>query len=85
MQKGWGYRYRYPSFGLSPEYKVHLHTQIFDLSYHSQGAINVDIAYDLPVYLRNFYYKQLIGLKERESKANKDSSSSSQKRVAKPF
>ncbi len=85
MQKGWGYRYRYLSFGLSPEYKVYLHKQIFEISYHSQGAINIDIAYNLPVYLRNFYYKQLREVKEKESKASKDSSSSSQKRVSKPF
>jgi len=83
--KGWAYRCRYPFFGLTQEYKVYLHQQIFQLGYYSQGAINVDIAYDLPVYLRNFYYKQLTEIKEKESSEHNKSTSSSSKRVSKPY
>ena len=68
MKKGWIYRWGYPFFGLPPEYRVSLYKQIFDLSYFSEGAINVDIAYELPVHIRNFYYKQLVDMKEKEKK-----------------
>jgi hypothetical protein len=83
MEKGWGYRWRCPSFGLTPEYQLSLHKQIFELSYHSSGAINIDIAYNLPVHLRNFYYKQLIDLKERENKES--TTNSPPKKTARPF
>lgn len=83
--KGWVYRYRYPFFGLTQEYKVQVHKQIFQLGYYSQGAINVDIAYNLPIYLRNFYYKQLTEIKEEESKEYNKTSNSSSKRVSKPY
>jgi hypothetical protein len=55
------------------------------LGYYSQGAINVDIAYNLPIYLRNFYYKQLTEIKEEESKEYNKTSNSSSKRVSKPY
>jgi len=67
---------------------LRLHEQIFQLSYFSNGAVDVNIAYNLPVHLRNFYYKQLVDLKEQESKAYKgeNSSKSTRKtRVDKPF
>ena len=85
MGKGWGYRFRCPFFGLTPEYKLHLHKQIFELAYNSQGAINVDIAYDLPIHLRNFYYKQLVDIVKKQSDSTQDSSTSSKKRISKPF
>jgi len=45
----------------------------------------VDIAYNLPIYLRNFYYKQLSEIKENEAKEYNKSSGSSSKRVSKPY
>lgn len=67
MKKGWKYLSGSTFFGLTPEYRVYLYKQIFELSYYSEGAINVDIAYDLPVYIRNFYYSQLTEIKKKES------------------
>lgn len=68
MRKGWMSLWEHPFFGLTPEYKVRIHQEIFELSYFSEGAVNVSIAYDLPVHIRNFYYKQLANIKEREAK-----------------
>jgi len=65
---------------------LHLHEQIFQLSYFSNGAINVIIAYNLPVYLRNFYYKQLVKFKEQENKSyDKSSSPPTKTKIDKPF
>ena len=46
------------------------------MAYHSEGAFTQDILYDLPIYLRNFYSKLLIDVKENE-KQQTDSASSS--------
>ena len=65
---------------------MQLHEQIFQLSYFSNGAINVTIAYSLPVYLRNYYYNLLVKLKEQENKSYERSSTPPKKgKVDKPF
>jgi hypothetical protein len=45
------------------------------LAYYSNGGFNQDIAYNLPVYLRNFYYKTLISVKNKENEQNEEASS----------
>jgi hypothetical protein len=52
---------------------------LFELSYFSEGAINIAIAYELPVHLRNFYYKQLSEIKAKESKSLESSQKSNKK------
>ncbi len=61
-----------------------IHEQIFSLSYHSQGAFTQDIAYKLPVYLRIFYLKKLIDVKEKEKEAMEKGSKSSDKSGSRP-
>lgn len=63
-------------FGLPDNYRLSLHEEIFSLSYHSQGGFTQDIVYNLPVYLRNFYLKKLISVKEEERKAAQPKSNS---------
>ena len=53
-------------FGLKPEDKAKLHEQIFQIIYYGQGFIHSDV-YDMPVYLRNFYYKQLADTRKKEN------------------
>jgi len=65
-------------FGLPSNYSVLLHKQIFELCYHGNGFIQSDV-YRLPVHLRNFYYKELVDTKKRESdNADKAQKSSQQ-------
>jgi hypothetical protein len=45
------------------------------LGYYSQGAFNQNIGYNLPVFLRNFYYKLLADTKQKESDAMDKSTS----------
>jgi hypothetical protein len=53
-----------------------IHTQVFDLSYYSQGAFNQEIAYNLPTHLRIFYLRKLAEVRKKENeqmeKAQKD-------------
>ena len=46
-----------------------LHSQIFEICYHSQGGFTHSDVYNLPIYLRNFYHKKLIKAKEEEQEA----------------
>ncbi len=39
---------------------------IFEMSYHSNGAFNHDIVYELPVPWRRYYYNKLIETKKQE-------------------
>ncbi len=64
---------RHSFFGLTPTYKLALHRQIFELAYHSKGAFNQDIVYNLPIYLRNFYYNLLAEALEKENNINNQS------------
>jgi hypothetical protein len=53
-------------FGLTPKDKPELHKQIFELMYYGKGFIHSDI-YDMPIYLRRFYYKQLVDTRNKEN------------------
>jgi len=52
-------------FGLTPKHKSEIHEQIFQLIYFGQGFTHEDV-YTMPTYLRNFYYKKLIKIKQDE-------------------
>lgn len=44
---------------------------LFAMAYSTNGGFTHTELYDLPVYLRNFYLKQLEEVKERETEAAK--------------
>ena len=46
-------------FGLVSDYKVVLHNQIFEIIFYSKGGFGFSEVYNLPVFLRNYYYKRL--------------------------
>jgi len=53
-------------FGLRPKDKLSLHSNIFSLIYHGNGGFTFSDIYDMPVYLRNFYFRKLIEIKDTE-------------------
>ena len=63
-------------FGLNSEHKVEIHKLLFMLSYYSNGAFTFQDVYNMPVYLRTFYKKQLEDAKKKELDAAKPSSRS---------
>jgi len=53
-------------FGLTPESKPEIHKQIFQLIYFGQGFTHNDV-YNMPTYLRHFYYNELNEIKKKEN------------------
>lgn len=53
-------------FGLTSAYKLELHKTLFSMVYYSNGAFKFEELYSMPVYLRNFYVKQLEQAKTEE-------------------
>ena len=64
------------TFGLQAEHKPQIHEEVFQLIYYGQGFTHSDV-YDMPVYLRKFYYKTLIETKQEENKKIKESQKNS--------
>ena len=58
-------------FGLTSEYKLDLHKLLFTLIYYSNGGFTYTEVYNMPVYLRTFYLKQLEEAKKQEADAVK--------------
>lgn len=53
-------------FGLTSEYKLQLHKNIFGLLYYGNGGFSFETLYEMPVYLRNFYIRQFEDVKKKE-------------------
>jgi len=53
-------------FGLTPKDKVNLYDQIFQLMYYGAGFTHSDI-YEMPIYLRNYYYNKLVETRKKEN------------------
>lgn len=76
------------SLTLTPEDKLRVHAEIFNLIYGTNGGITHDEAYSMPVTLRYFYLKLLIEQKQRESESPDESSQDNaikRKLPARPF
>ena len=46
-------------FGLQHKDKQLNHEQVFQLIYFGKGGFTFDEVYNMPIYLRSFYYKRL--------------------------
>ncbi len=60
-------------FGLTRNYKLHVADQIFDLTYHSQGAFSYTEVRNMPVYMRLYYMRRLNKLFEDQNKSREKS------------
>lgn len=56
-----------------------MHKSIFTLVYFSKGGFGHNEVYNMPVYLRNFYLKQLHDTKQQEAEATKAAATKSTK------
>lgn len=61
-------------FGLTSEHKVEVHKLLFSMSYYSNGTFTFQDMYNMPIYLRTFYKKQLEDVKKKEAESMKASS-----------
>jgi len=71
-------------FGLQAEYRPHIHEEIFNLLYYSNGSFTFDDAYNLPINLRRYYLKRLIQEKETEKKLAEEQAQKSKRSISKP-
>jgi len=61
-------------FGLTSEHKADIHKVLFALVYYSNGGFTHSEVYNMPVYLRAFYIKQLEDAKTEEADVVKSAS-----------
>jgi len=53
-------------FGLGPNYRPQIYDQIFDLMYYGNMGFNFTELYNMPIFLRNYYYRKLVDVKKKE-------------------
>lgn len=68
-QRRWRFRWEFPFFGLTTDYKIGLHKEIFSLCYYGQGGFVWNDVYDLPIHLRRYYLQQISNAIEEKNKA----------------
>jgi hypothetical protein len=66
-------------FGFRPQDRPYLHENIFNMLWHGEGRWTWDEIYEMPVFLRTFYSKQInkllqIKLNAAEQRANQTKS-----------
>ena len=59
QKRRWRWRSPPSFFGLQSKDKPLIHEQIFQLIYFGKGGFTFDEVYNMPIYLRSFYYKRL--------------------------
>ena len=74
----------FPFFGLTTEYKLGLHEEIFSLCYFGKGGFTWNEVYELPIHLRRYYIQQISKAIEERNKAEQAQVSKS-KRSAPTF
>lgn len=65
-------------FGLTPEYRVYLFTQIHEIVFHGNGGYTWNDIYNMPIWIRKFtfqkikeyYEKQAEETEKQQAKAN---------------
>jgi hypothetical protein len=62
-------------FTLPTDYKIQLHTQIWELVYFGNGGFNWADVYNMPIHLRKFYFNKLIEFKKKEAEEVKKAQS----------
>ena len=58
------------SFGLTPEYRISVFRQIHDIVFHGNGGYDWNTIYNMPIWLRNFTYQQLLDYYEEKNNTN---------------
>jgi hypothetical protein len=46
-------------FGLTPQYRVSLFTQIHEIVFHGKGGYDYYTIYNMPIWLRNFTFNKM--------------------------
>ena len=81
MNRRWRWKSPPSFFGLQPEHRPLIHEQVFQLIYFGKGGFTFDEVYNMPIYLRKFYFKRL----EKEYITEAEEIKKQQKKVNRPF
>jgi hypothetical protein len=54
-------------FGLTPDYRGSLFTQIHEILFYGQGGYDYNTVYNMPVWLRQFTYKKILEHYEKKN------------------
>jgi hypothetical protein len=49
-----------PFFGLTPEYRAGLFSQIHDIVFNGNGGYDFDTIYGFPIWLRNYTHRTMV-------------------------
>lgn len=60
-------------FGFKPEDRPYLHENIFNMLWHGEGRWTWDELYEMPIFLRRFYAKQINKILEMKLAAAEES------------
>lgn len=53
-------------FGLRPDHRPIIHSEIFDLIFFGNGGFTFSDVYEMPIFLRKFYLKKLSVTLEKQ-------------------
>ena len=74
-------------FGLTPEYRQNIFSQIHEIVFHGNGGYDWHTLYNMPIWLRNFTFKKIEEYyKKQEEAQNKQQNmlKNDPKQVARP-
>lgn len=57
-----------PFFGLTPEYRASLFSQLHDVVFHGKGGYIFSEVYEFPIWLRRYIHRSMIEFYENENK-----------------
>lgn len=59
-------------FGLTPDYREYLFTEIHEIVFWGQGGYSYDVIYNMPIWLRKFTFKKLRDHYQKTSTQNQE-------------
>ena len=83
MLRRWTSQWMSHSFGLTQEYKLAMHDEVFSLVYYGKGGFTISDVRDLPVYIRRFFLRRVKEEVDKHNKAERDAYNSSSSKTPK--
>lgn len=75
-------------FGLTPTYRISVFKQIHEIVFHGKGGYDFDTVYNMPIWLRNYTFRNIEEFYEKEKeeydKVNKKPQTLKSNTVKKP-
>jgi hypothetical protein len=56
-------------FGLTPQYRIQLFSQVHEITFYGNGGFDYYTVYNMPIWLRNFTFKKIQEHYQKEKEA----------------